>query len=168
MEIKSWKDNLLSYINKIDIISEPNLIDSIQKDKILLDCIANFFNTENIQDIIILYREPIKIFKSLLKNRNVICVPNLEGNPRNIIKWEEQENLLPSDNIQISYLILDDTIDPLYELKLICGEYNLDYNIRNLNIKCLVDNRTPEYKNQQPQSIESRSGLSIKNIITLQ
>ncbi len=165
METKKWKDNLLLYINKLEILSEDNLIKIINKDTTLLNFISLFFDTENLQDIVVLYGENIKIFKDLLKNRNIICLPILEGKSLDKVNWEKLNLSLSSKKIQLSYLILNDIIDPLYELRLICDKYNFDYNINNLSIKCLIDNRTNEYKKQSNLSIESRSGLIVNSVI---
>ena len=168
MQVESWKDNLLFYASKLNPISNKYLISSIIKDKTLLSGVVSFLNSDNLEDVIILYDEYSWVFKSMMIMRHIICSPYLEGKPFNVIEWETLVSSLPSNNItQLSYLILDDTMDTLYEFKLICDQYHINYDLKNLRVKCLVDNRTAEYRKPQALSLESRSGLTVNSVITL-
>lgn len=167
MQIDSWKYNFLSYIQKIENISNDSVLDIIKKDDILHKCFIDFLNPSNLKNIVVLYGDSLHSFRDELSAYYTICSPYLEGKPSNMIIWEPVIPHLPTENIvQLSYLILDDIIDPLYEFKLLCNIYNIKYNIKNIEIKCLIDNRTPEYKNPQSLSIENRSGLRVTSVIT--
>ncbi len=160
----TWKQNLSNYINKIDNIKEENILNILLKDNNLNRCVIDFFNPNNLQDIVILYNNYIWDFKNDIKSRNIICCNILEGIPQNLIKWNDEiiSNYL---DVQFSYLIIDDSIDILYESYLIFKHYDIEYDVKNIKIKSLIDKRTKEYKYPNNLSIECRTGLSITSII---
>jgi len=165
MEIESWKSNLLSYVDKLEEISNKKLLNIILKDEILKNCVIDFFQPISLNDIIILYDEYLWVFKSNI-GRWTIPTQALEGVPINLIEWDTVSRNLPSNSkIQFCYLIFEDSLDPLYELKLICEQYGITYNPKNITIKCLIDNRSSLYKKSQILSIESRAGIIVNSVI---
>jgi len=160
MDPKIWKENLLKYIKNIKEVSDLDIKNILEKDNMLLQCVSKMFQMDNTQNIVILYGEYSWFLKASIKT-NILCVDILEGKQINQIKWVDFNNPY-NDIFQLSYLVFDDEKDPLYEFKLICQQYNFNYDIKNLVIKCVVDNRK---ENNHNLLIENRSGIKIQSII---
>lgn len=168
MDISTWQPNLKNYISNIPELTPENVYNVILRDMTLKQGICDFLSTNHNQDIIVLYGDFMWNFDGLLTNTNVISSPLIEGTPTNQIEWKNISFTPdPERNIQLSYLMLNDIEDPLYEFKIIGEHYNIPYNLNKLVIKTIIDNRSSEFKNNSLLSIESRSNVKITSALTL-
>lgn len=164
MNLESWKPNLIEQVEQIKKLSDESLLNQIKKDEILFNCIIDFFNPSNLNDIVLLYGNPLWEIKSKLSAHDTIRIPYLEGITFNKIKWNEKCGF-NNRNIQLSYLTFNNTIDPLYELTTISQKYEFKYDLSQITLKCLIDNRTDLYVKNKQLSIETRCSLIVNNIL---
>jgi len=159
MHTPPWSHNLFRIISESK--DEAHIIQQIQSDKTVLACIYDFIEANN---LLILYGAAANLF--IEPSPYQINCPILEGVPSNKIQWTEFDKHFPENFfICLFYIFLDDTIDSLYEYKLICEHYGLEYNLKNLRVKCLVDRRTPEHISPSPLSIEVRANIIIQSVL---